>query len=1113
VAKRLFEELEARFGKRQIILSGEIEDYFMVDLPTGLKKIQPAIELFARRNGFEVVVFLDEAAKLEFASPEMSKIFDETIKRSSVDSAAGNRNQRQFVPRGNREVSSHTVDQVQGNSEDHANAQARNAVQHVAGNANSSAQNTLDQITRLLNSQRKCFVVMKNPENMWVGNLTEVELRKLKTIIDWSKHDGHSDSLSVLLVNNNRLEDFNTLADRWGNRQQFSRSIVIPRADREEFGFLLKRLRCRYNLLCDLESLYDANRAKDLNLYNFTEAVDKFIQKSPEEHNLEKLFTNEERSASLSKTLETLEQMIGLEEVKKVVRDLVRLAENDVARKRAGQKLEKASYHMVLLGNPGTGKTEVARLIGRIMWAVGLRSSREFVEVDPSKIISAYNTGDTRRNMENAITKALGGTLFIDEVYGFAEEKFGGKEAIETLLTGMENHRDNLTVIMAGYKDTLPKLYEINSGFKSRVNTEIDLPDYSIDELVQIYQSMVRKDGFSIGIAALEKVRIYFQTMARFPDFGYARDVRNEFEKAVKALRAQSSDSLEILHEMVSAPVTFNQEEAKRIIEKINSDFRGLTEVKGFFQKLFNEQVAQRIRGKPPVAKPNHCFFVGNPGTGKTSIARLLGELLFSLGLVSKKSHLVEKKPADFSADERKDGPAKMSDAFREAQGGVLFIDEAHSLEDRATISQMLSNLTDQKLSNMILVLAGYKDEIQKLKGRDAGFTSRIQNEITFDDLRPDDLVAVFMDQMKADHNTIESGSEELFQRTLRMRLLEMSRKRYFGNTRDVIGFYHAVQRNLDNRIAESERKEVLPMSVNDLDLDLDNGGLSGVKEILRELDSEFVGLKAVKQQIKALALKIEMEKKRFEATKGNVDNNFPIYHMRFVGPPGTGKTTVARIMGNVLHALGIIAKPGVKEIRAVDLKASFVGQTKDKVNGLFEESEGQLVLIDEIYGLKSSSSSDNDSFAREAIDTLVGCMTDRRNASTVLIIAGYKEATDDFLRENQGLASRFPCAIEFPDYSAEECVEILHRLMEKERFSWPKDEPNKFDALALELFTMLAACPPFGNARTVGSVFESIKSQLNQRLHDKESYEDRELFEIQLQDLEKVAQAMGLAT
>jgi SpoVK/Ycf46/Vps4 family AAA+-type ATPase len=334
-----------------------------------------------------------------------------------------------------------------------------------------------------------------------------------------------------------------------------------------------------------------------------------------------------------------------------------------------------------------------------------------------------------------------------------------------------------------------------------------------------------------------------------------------------------------------------------------------------------------------------------------------------------------------------------------------------------------------------------------------------------------------------------------------------MSKKRNFGNARDVIKFYKSVQINLDNRIVEADAR--LPMNIKDLDAN----GPPGVKEILREMEKEFVGLKSVKERIRELSINFEMEKKKSESSLGSAAKSAPMYHMRFVGPPGTGKTTVARIMGKVFHSLGVVTNSQVREIRGIDLKGSFVGQTKDKVNDLFRNSEGQVVLIDEIYGLNPSSTMENDSFAREAIDTLVGCLTDHRNASTVVVIAGYKEATDEFIQSNDGLASRFPQEIEFPNYSPEECVQILHRLMVNERYNWPKDEASGFDALTVRLFRALAFNPQFGNARSVGRVFDAIKTRLNQRLHDIENYEDHELFEIQMDDLQAVVQSMGLSS
>lgn len=180
---------------------------------------------------------------------------------------------------------------------------------------------------------------------------------------------------------------------------------------------------------------------------------------------------------------------------------------------------------------------------------------------------------------------------------------------------------------------------------------------------------------------------------------------------------------------------------------------------------------------------------------------------------------------------------------------------------------------------------------------------------------------------------------------------------------------------------------------------------------------------------------------------------------------------------------MGIIEHPRVVECRGVDLKASFVGQTKDRVNDLFEKNAGCVIVIDEVYSLYNPSVANPDAFGFEAIDTLVGNITDLRNITTIVVLAGYKDRMDTFLTANQGLGSRFGREINFPDYSNEECVAILCRMLTGESYIYPETED--FQEQLFELFANIRHSERgnFGNARNVGGVFNAIKENMSKRV------------------------------
>ena len=273
-----------------------------------------------------------------------------------------------------------------------------------------------------------------------------------------------------------------------------------------------------------------------------------------------------EPAPSLEELMAELDGLCGLDKVKADVKSLINLVKVRRLRQEHGLPVPPMSLHLVFLGNPGTGKTTVARLLAKIYRAIGVLSKGQLVEVDRSGLVAGF-VGQTALKTGEVIEKALGGVLFIDEAYALANQDAPndfGREAIETLLKGMEDHRDDLIVIAAGYTELMGRFLHANPGLESRFNKYFYFEDYNGAQLLAIFQSMCAKNGYTLDDKATEYAKSYFKTLyeERDENFGNARDVRNVFERAV----ARQSDRVAALEkpgkeELIALTVADLQEE------------------------------------------------------------------------------------------------------------------------------------------------------------------------------------------------------------------------------------------------------------------------------------------------------------------------------------------------------------------------------------------------------------------------------------------------------------------------------------------------------------------------------------------------------------------------
>lgn len=237
--------------------------------------------------------------------------------------------------------------------------------------------------------------------------------------------------------------------------------------------------------------------------------------------------------------LDLLDDVVGLTDVKDEVRRIASLAWADQQRRKLGLQVPQKSYHMVLTGNPGTGKTTVARILGRIFKELGLLSIGHLVEADRSALVSKY-IGDTALKTNELIDSALGGILFIDEAYSlmYGGDSSFSEEAVATLIKRMEDDRDDLIVILAGYTEEMECFLDSNPGIRSRFKTRLDFPDYNSSELTEIFIRLVLDNGFKIEKQAVAKAASVFKQEIETGykrTFGNGRYARNLFESALSA--------------------------------------------------------------------------------------------------------------------------------------------------------------------------------------------------------------------------------------------------------------------------------------------------------------------------------------------------------------------------------------------------------------------------------------------------------------------------------------------------------------------------------------------------------------------------------------------------
>ncbi|KAI1807173.1 P-loop containing nucleoside triphosphate hydrolase protein [Daldinia bambusicola] len=803
---------------------------------------------------------------------------------------------------------------------------------------------------------------------------------------------------------------------------------------------------------------------------------------------------------AFNEALDSLFKMIGLETVKKEF--LAIKARIDTA-VRQGVDTKDERFGAALLGNPGTGKTTVARLYAKFLSSVGVIPGDHFEETTGSRLAN-----DGIQGCQALIDKILekgGGVFFLDEAYQLVPSVSGmsggstrGSQVLDFLLAEIEDLRGKVVFVFAGYRKQMEGFFAHNPGIPSRIPIEMSFQDYEDDELLEImkYQLIKKYNGrmqVEDGYDGLY-MRVVARRIGRGrgrEGFGNARQVENVLAFILKRQaerlhheRRQGKQSNDLLLQKIDlvGPEPSKQFSSNKDWQKLQSMI-GLGSVKQSVMVLVDRlqmNYEREMKEQPPVDCTLNRVFFGNPGTGKTTVAKLYGSILKALGLLSN-GEVIIKNPSDFVGAYLGHSEKNTKAILESTKGKVLIIDEAYMLAGgspgvggtgdpfkAAVIDTIVAEVQSTALEDRCVLLLGYKELMEDMFQKvNPGLSRRfpMSSGFNFQDYDDNELRQIL--DLKLSQQGFRAG--ELAKKVV-MEVLRRARNRpNFGNAGEVDIILDRAKDAQQKRLSNSPQKKNTDVLLPE-DIDPEFDRVEQAATNIRMLFKDVIGCEEIIEQLEGY----QQVFKNMKSMDMDPTSQIP-FGFLFRGPPGTGKTTTARKMGKVYYDMGFLADATVVNCSATDLIGQFVGHTGPKVQKKFDEALGRVLFIDEAYRLADGQ------FAKEAMDEIVDCLTkERYHNKLVVILAGYDNDINRLMNQNPGLTSRFPETISFPNLSPHHCRDLLLQCLQRKKLDTKDLEASPtLDAKLLSLFGKLAKTPSWGNARDVQTLTKSIFSKI----------------------------------
>ncbi len=1101
-----------------VIINGMVRDTMCSELLT-LSEIRQELHKHLRANGFDAVFFYDPRQILTMYDMQSSFVWQnrrvptpEERRRFTTNPAALQQRQAPPPPESQQGEGMLVLDDFVDMEENSAAGLPDQIYTPLRTYADASMLAIRQNLLGVMTAENiRCAVVYYNLEQ-WKNSMDASDLELLAEL---DRMRENRRSIAIFLAPSEPGQDIGRLLTEGGtssNWSNFAGQYLLPGLERREDTLdsdlrlitlgapgkgelrnYLSMLRLRRDDPLRLEmgqmedicsELAAKCSEKYISLHNLNQRMAEWIQNHPD-----RIFTieclNEIIGGGRYRTVrEELADTVGLDNLsaffeekanQQKLEEQVVTSGDEVTRLTPRQPHRRPSdfdLNMLLMGNPGTGKSKSVGLIGKLFRELKLLPRGHYRSVQVGHML------DQNFRMDEEFRMALGGVLVIDEAYALMDQ-YGGERVLNDLTDCMSRYAGQLSVVLAGYKDRLLELLSVNPGLNSRFpeSGRIEFPPYEPDVLRRIFLKMAEKRPgrpvrISDGLARLlpDLFANWVQSNMHKADWGNAREAANLLDtmitlcsnRYIRESRTSNVGELVLteddLPESMKEMTNPRAEKLEQALEILEHDIVGMANVKKFLMGIVNDVKLHGANSQPPGA----YLFLGPPGTGKSMMGDQIGTLLHLLNVI-KSPHTVIRTAKDLvNPPPRREKPGQPSnphrsglrEAVEEARGGVLFIDEAHQLASQDTtngvqtgtgvLRDLVPIMEDPEFrSSTCLILAGYTGPMERMLAVDQGFASRFppKNRIRFTNYSAEELVEIMKSFAAKRGEILEQGFIDRTLAALSRYLPDMGPD--FGNARWIRNEYlpHAREKRdkrllapfalkpfetpTDEQLASIPDKARITLTAADIP---DVEGLSALAGPLDAAPPPALTPDGMldelyeKEPLVAFARgKADpRETQSFLDTADSSGINFAL-----TGPTGSGRRTAIRAVAEVFARAGLIDSKEVNFFGRGDLVAGYVGQTPAQTRAAISNSQGGVAVIMTPSDLFKPNNSGGNDFGPEAVQELANCIADY-SANTCFVLVDSKDGLERFFKAAPSYRRFFQNTFELKDLSIEAMQKIF---------------------------------------------------------------------------------------